>query len=391
MRTLNQMLMVTLVNLRSVPQRLGSSLVIIIGMAGVVGVLIAMLAMVGSMSTSLISTGSADRAMVMRNGATGEVSSVVSAEALATILNAPGVALAPDGNPALTRDVVVAVNLSKLDGSVGAVTVRGVAPENSFVRPEIAVIEGRMFEPGLRELIVGRTVANEYDNLSIGSEVELRSSVWSVVGIFESGDSFESALLADVQTLMSAYQRTLASSVTALLVSPASFDEFKAAITTDPTLDMQVQRETDYYEGQGEQITNILNIISYGVAGLMAVGAFFAALNSMYSAVSTRTVEIGTLRAIGFGSGSVVISVLIEAMLLAITGALLGAFVAWAWFGGNTISMGNQLGSLSFEINVTARLVLTGVLWACGVGFVGGLLPALRAARQPVAEALRAT
>lgn len=391
MNPINQMLMVTLVNLRSVPQRLGSSFVIIIGMAGVVGVLISMLALVGSLSNSLIATGSPDRALVMRNGATGEVSSVVSAEALATILNAPGVAVTPDGNPALTRDMVIAVNLTKQDGSAGAVTVRGVSSENAVVRPEIQVIEGRMYEPGLRELIVGRTVAAEYADIGIGSEVELRSSVWRVVGIFESGDSFESLLLGDVQTLMSAYQRTLASSVTALLDSPATFDEFKAAITTDPTLDMQVLRETEYYEGQGEQITDILNIISYGVAGLMAVGAFFAALNSMYSAVSTRTVEIGTLRAIGFGSGGVVISVLVESMLLAIIGALLGAFVAWSWFGGNTISMGNQLGSLSFEIDITAQLVLTGIVWACAFGFLGGLLPALRAARRPVAEALRAT
>lgn len=391
MRTFNQLLMVTLVNLRSVPQRLGSSFVIVIGMAGVVGVLVALLALVGSLSDSLIATGSPDRALVMRNGATGEVSSVVSPEALATILNAPGVASTPSGDPALTSDMVIAVNLTKVDGTTGAVSVRGVAPENAVVRPEIRISEGRMFEPGLREMIVGRTAAAEYANTGIGSQVELRSSVWTIVGVFESGDSFESALLTDVRTLMSAYQRTLASSVTAVLTSPDAFDEFKAAITTDPTLDMQVQRETEYYEGAGERLTNILNIITYGVAGLMAVGAFFAALNSMYSAVSTRTVEIGTLRAIGFGSGSVVLSVLIESMLLAVAGALLGAFVVWAWFSGNTVSMGTQITSLSFEIEFTTGLLLTGIIWACAVGLLGGLLPALRAARQPVAEALRAT
>lgn len=391
MRAFNQLLMVTLVNLRSVPQRLGSSLVIVIGMAGVVGVLVALLALVGSLSDSLIATGSPNRALVMRNGATGEVSSVVSPEALATILNAPGVASTPSGDPALTSDMVIAVNLTKVDGTRGAVSVRGVAPENAIVRPEIRITDGRMFEPGLREMIVGRTAAAEYANTAIGSQIELRSSVWTIVGVFESGDSFESALLTDVRTLMSAYQRSLASSVTAVLISPDAFDEFKAAITTDPTLDMQVQRETEYYEGAGERLTSILNIITYGVAGLMAVGAFFAALNSMYSAVSTRTVEIGTLRAIGFGSGSVVLSVLIESMLLAFTGALLGAFIVWAWFSGNTVSMGTQLTSLSFEIKFTTRLLLIGIIWACAVGLLGGLLPALRAARQPVAEALRAT
>ena len=317
MKSLNQLFMVTMMNLRSVPQRLGSSFVIVIGMAGVVGVLVSMLAMVGSLNDSLVATGSSDRALVMRNGSTGEVSSVVSAEALATIMNAPGIARTPQGNVALTSDVVVAVNLTKVDGTTGAISVRGVSPENVVVRPEINVIAGRMFEPGLRELIIGRNAASEYANTDIGSEIELRSSVWTIVGTFESGDSFESALLGDVQTLMSAYQRNQASSVTALLASPDSFDEFKAAITTNPTLDMQVVRETEYYEGQGEQLRNILGVITNVVGGIMAIGALFAALNSMYSAVSTRIVEIATLRAIGFGSLSVVTSVLIEAMLLA--------------------------------------------------------------------------
>ncbi|MGD2168225.1 MAG: ABC transporter permease, partial [Gammaproteobacteria bacterium] len=234
MRILNQIMLVTLMNLRSVPQRLGSSFVIVIGMAGVVGVLISMLAMVGSLNNSLIATGSPDRAIVMRNGAQGEVQSVVSAEALATIMNAPGVARTPDGDAALTNDVIVAVNLPKLDDTTGAVSVRGVSPENSTVRPQIRVVEGRMFEPGLRELIVGKTAAAEYRNTEIGAEIELRSSVWRIVGVFESGDSFESALIGDVQTLMSAYQRNQASSVTALLTSPDAFQQFSDAITTDP-------------------------------------------------------------------------------------------------------------------------------------------------------------
>ena len=390
MRKLNQLLLVTLMNLRGVPQRLGSSLVIVVGMGGVVGVLISMLAMVGSLNNSLVATGSPLRALVLRNGATGEVSSVVSPEAMATIMNAPGIARTPEGDVALTSDVIVAVNLEKFDGTTGAVSVRGVSPANTTVRPEIRIVEGRMFEPGLRQMIVGRGTANEYRNAGLGDQIALRSSVWDVVGVFESGDSFESSLLADYQTLLSASQRTQASSATVLLTSQNSFDEFKAAITTDPSLDMQVLRETEYYEGQGQQLRAILGIISNVVAGIMAIGALFAALNSMYSAVSTRTIEIATLRAIGFGSASVVISVLVEAMLLAVAGALLGAFAAWALFGGNTISMGNQISSFVFEMKITPALVLTGILWACVVGFLGGLLPALRAARQPVAEALRA-
>jgi putative ABC transport system permease protein len=391
MRKLNQILLVTLMNLRGLPQRLGSSLVIVVGMAGVVGVLVSMLAMVGSLNDSLVATGSPQRALVLRNGATGEVSSVVSPEAMATIMSAPGIARTPDGDVALTSDVIVAVNLEKIDGTTGAVSVRGVSPANTTVRPEIRIVEGRMFEPGLRQMIVGRGTANEYRNAGLGDRISLRNSVWDVVGVFESGDSFESSLLADYQTLLSASQRTQASSATVLLRSEGSFDEFKAAITTDPSLDMQVLRETEYYEGQGEQLRAILGIISNVVAGIMAIGALFAALNSMYSAVSTRTVEIATLRAIGFGSGSVIFSVLVEAMLLAVAGALLGALAAWALFGGNTVSMGNQISSFVFEMRITAGLVFTGIAWACVVGFLGGLLPALRAARRPVAEALRAT
>jgi putative ABC transport system permease protein len=360
-------------------------------MAGVVGVLVSMLAMVGSLNDSLVATGSPQRALVLRNGATGEVSSVVSPEAMATIMSAPGIARTPDGDVALTSDVIVAVNLEKIDGTTGAVSIRGVSPANATVRPEIRIVEGRMFEPGLRQMIVGRGTASEYRNAGLGDRVSLRNSVWDVVGVFESGDSFESSLLADYQTLLSASQRTQASSATVLLRSEGAFDEFKAAITTDPSLDMQVLRETEYYEGQGQQLRAILGIISNVVAGIMAIGALFAALNSMYSAVSTRTVEIATLRAIGFGSGSVIFSVLVEAMLLAVAGALLGALAAWVLFGGNTVSMGNQISSFVFEMRITAGLVFTGIAWACVVGFLGGLLPALRAARRPVAEALRAT
>jgi putative ABC transport system permease protein len=382
--------MVTWMNLRSVPQRLGASLVIVIGMAGVVGVLISMLAMVGGLRQAMIATGSPDRAVVMRNSATSEINSVLNAETLAKIMSAPGIARTPGGDAAVTTDLMVAVNQPKRDGTTGAVTLRGVSPANATVRSQIRIVEGRMFEPGLRELIVGRNGANEFANSEVGDQVELRENPWTIVGVFESGDSFESVLLADVSTLLSASQRSAVSSATVLLQSPDTFDEFKEALTTDPSIEVQVQRETDYYAAQGQDTQSMLSVISNVVAGIMAIGALFAALNSMYSAVSARGVEIATLRAIGFGGGSVVISVLVEAMLLAIAGALIGATVAWAMFGNNVISMGNQVSSVVFKVQVTPGLVMTGIVWACIVGFLGGLIPALRAARRPVAEALRA-
>jgi putative ABC transport system permease protein len=391
MNALSRIAMVTWMNLRSIPQRLGTSFVIIIGMAGVVGVLISMLAMVGGLRQTLLDTGAADRAIVLRNSATSEVNSGLDQPTIATIRSAPGVARTPDGDVAMTTDMIVAVNHPKRDGSVGALSLRGISPESATVRPQIEIVEGRMFKPGLRELIVGRSATREYADTDIGMQIELREDPWTIVGVFESGDSFESALLTDTATLLSASQRTAVSSATVLLESADSYQMFADALTSDPSIEVQVQRETDYYAGQSRQLQSILSVISNVVGGIMAVGALFAALNSMYSAVSARTLEIGTLRAIGFGSGSVVVSVLIEAMLLAIVGALLGALCAWALFGNNTISMGNQISSLVFNVRVTPALVVTGIVWACTVGFLGGLLPALRAARQPVVEALRAT
>jgi putative ABC transport system permease protein len=315
---------------------------------------------------------------------------VLDPETIAKILSAPGVARTADGKAAVTTDLIVAVNQPKYDGTTGAVTLRGISPESATVRPQIRIVEGRMFEPGLRELIVGRNATEEFDNSEVGDQVALRENPWTIVGVFESGDSFESLLLADVSTLLSASQRAAVSSATVLLESPQSFDQFKDALTTDPSIEVQVQRETDYYASQGQDTQGILSVISNVVGGIMAVGALFAALNSMYSAVSARGVEIATLRAIGFGAGSVVVSVLVEAMLLAVIGALIGALVAWSLFGDNVISMGNQISSVVFQVKVTPGLVVTGIVWACVVGFLGGLLPALRAARVPVAEALRA-
>jgi putative ABC transport system permease protein len=391
MRALRQIAMITSMNLKTVPQRLGSSLVIIVGMMGVVGVLVSVLAMTGGLRQTLLATGAPDRAVVLRNGATAEVSSVLSAEATATIMNAPGIARTPDGKAALTGDVVVAMNLGKREGGLGALTVRGVSPESAFVRPEIRLVEGRMFEPGLREAIVGRNARSEYQGIEIGDRFPLRDTTWTIVGVFESGDSFESGVLADSTTLLSAYQRSLVSSATVKLESAASLDEFKAALTTNPSLDVQVLRETEYYQTQSQQLQAILAVVSNVVAGIMALGALFAALNSMYAAVSSRIVEIATLRAIGFGSSGVVASVLVEAMLLAVVGALIGAAVAWLLFNGNVITMGNQVSSVAFQVRVTPALLGIGVMWACSVGFFGGLLPAIRAVRLPVATALRAT
>jgi putative ABC transport system permease protein len=259
------------------------------------------------------------------------------------------------------------------------------------VRPEISIIEGRSFNPGLREVLVGRGAYAEFRGVALGDEVELRNSRWTVVGVFESdGDANESSLIADAATLLSAYQRTAVNSVTVKLESRAALDEFKAALTTNPTLSVSVERESDYYSRQSAEAGDVFRLVGAAVAIFMGLGAIFAALNTMYSAVSTRSREIATLRAIGFGAGGVVVSVLVESLALSLIGASLGAALSWLLFNGNTVTIGDSLSSLVFQMQVTPALLGAGVLLAVGVGFVGGLFPAVRAARLPVATALRA-
>jgi putative ABC transport system permease protein len=392
MNVLEQIVAVTGMNVRSIPQRLGSSLVVVIGIAGVVGVLVSVMTMAGSLSDTLMDTGRDDRAIVLRNGATSESGSLLPIDAVQTVAAAPGVVRTAKGDPAATGDMIVPVNLTrKEDGSLAPLTVRGVSPQSFAVRPEIRLVAGRMFEPGLREVIVGKLAQDEVGGVELGDKISLRNSRWTVVGVFESGDSHESGMLTDASTLLSAYQRTLVNSVTVLLESPGAFDEFKTALTTNPTLSVSVLREPEYYAQQSKNVSQLMFFVTYVVGAIMAVGAFFGALNTMYTAVGSRSVEIATLRALGFGAAGVVTSVLGEALLLALGGGAIGAAVAWTLFAGNTISLGGQLGSLVTQLRVTPTLLGVGLLWACAVGLLGGLFPAIRAARLPVATALRAT
>jgi putative ABC transport system permease protein len=379
-------------NLRSMPQRIGSSSVIVVGIAGVVGVILSVFALTRSLSDAVLATGSPDRAIVLRAGATGEFSSTLPVDSVATIKDAPGIARGNDGKPAATADFVAAVNLDrKQDGARAGLAVRGVDPAIMAVRPELKIVEGRSFSPGLRELIVGRSALEEFKGVGVGDGVQLRDGRWTVVGVFESGrDGNESSLMTDAATLLSAYQRTAVNSVTVRLASPDAFEQLKAALTTNPTLSVSVERETEFYRRASQEANQIFGLVGIAVGVFMGLGAIFAALNTMYSAVSVRTREIATLRAIGFGAGSVVVSVLVEALVLALIGAVVGASMAWLLFNGNTVTLGDSTGSMVFDMKVTPALLLLGVLLACSVGFIGGLLPAVRAARLPVATALRA-
>jgi len=263
----------------------------------------------------------------------------------------------------------------------------------ALLRPEIHIVEGRMFRPAVHELIVGRSAQREYSGLDVGSHLSFQNGDWEVVGIFASGhaDLHDAEIRADSETLLSAYQRNWFQSVTALLERPESFDEFKKALSEDPTLHVDVRRESDYFAMRSKTLGTVLKVVGYFVGGLMAVGALFGALSAVYTTVSARTMEIATLRALGFGAGPVVISVLVETMLLALAGALSGAFVAWIFFDGHTTSiMSGAQTQLAFALAVTPGLIAVGIIWALLIGLAGALMPAMHAARLPVATALRA-
>ena len=384
---------ITSMNLRAIPQRMGTSWVIVIGIAVTVAVLVSVLAMVAGFSKTLSSTGRADRVIVLRGGSVAELSSTISRDNTINIMDAPGVKKDAEGKPIASAEMVAVVALpQRKTGTAANVTVRGVGAKAAELRPEIHLVAGRMFQPAVRELIVGRSALTQFKGVDIGSHISFRNTDWTVVGEFESGgDAHESELMGDIETVLSAFRRNLFQSVTVMLDSPDAFAQYKDKLTTDPTLTVDVQREPDYYAAQSKQLNKLLNFLAFGVGSIMAIGAIFGALNTMYSAVSARSLEIATLRAIGFGAGAVVVSVFVEALLLSLVGGLIGAAAAWLFFNGNTVNtLGANFTQVVFHLTVTPQLLVSGIIWACVIGVLGGLFPAIRAARLPVATALRA-
>jgi putative ABC transport system permease protein len=391
MGVLNQIGSVTQMNLRSVPQRIGASSVIVIGIAGVVGVLVSILAMVGGLSQMINSTARADRAIVVSTGAGFETLSNITRAASETILDAPGIKHGGDGKLLASAEALAIVRLPlKRSADSGNVSLRGVSEGGLAVHPEIRLAEGRVFGPAVREVIVGRTLQRQFRDVALGRRLMLRGAEWTVVGIFESRDPHESEMITGAETLQSAFERTTFQSVVVLLESADAFAEFKGALTSNPALAVDAMREADYYRQQSQAFSQLLSIVAYLIGGIMAVGAVFGALNAMYSAVSTRTVEIATLRVLGFGASAVIVSVFAEALLLALLGGALGGCVAWLLFNGHAVSTnGGGLTQLSVPLAVDFRLIGLGVLWACIIGMVGAAFPAIRAARAPLAAALR--
>ncbi|WP_254058475.1 ABC transporter permease [Dyella sp. S184] len=390
-----QAVSITSVGLSTLRQRLGMSSVIVVGIAGVVAVLVALLAMSDGYRETLNKTGSADTAIVMRGASASEVMSVLDHDSVTLIPQAVGIAKDAKGQPIASPELVVAANLPLKGGSAddeGSVQLRGVGEQAWAVRPNLKIIEGRKFTPGMRELIVGKGAAKQFAGLEPGHEIRLGSQLWTVVGVFASGDAMDSEVWGDAGVVADTYRRGGSrASVTVKLADPKAFDAFKTELEANPQLKVDVSTTLDYFSKQSEGMSSFLTVIGIVVGSIMAIGAIFGALNCMFAAVAARAREIATLRAIGFRGLPVVVAVMLETMLLALLGGLLGGLLAWLVFNGysaSTLAAGT-VGKLSFELKVSAELLWVGLLWALTIGFIGGLFPAVRAARLPVTTALR--
>jgi putative ABC transport system permease protein len=388
-------LAVTLMNLRSIPNRIGTSLVIVVGIAGVVAVLIAMLSMGKGFEKTLKGTGSDARALMISAGTTSELSSYLPPDIVSLLKSLPSIQRAADGTPLVSAELVVITELKKGEGANRAsvnVALRGVEPAGLGLRPEVKLAQGRWFQPGLHEVVAGRSATEQFEGVAVGSKLKFRGSQWDVVGVFDSDrDAHESELWTDANTARNAFGRPGASSVLAQLDSPAAVQPLKDSISTDPRFQLDVQSERAYFTSQSQNLTQAINILTLVISVIMGFGALFGALNTMYSAVAARQVEIATLRAIGFSGTPVVVSVLAEAVLLALTGGAIGAVLSYSLFNGLAVStLGGSFTQIAFSFAVTPALIERGMVWALALGLIGGLAPAIRAARLPVVEALRA-
>lgn len=384
---MSQTLAITAQNLRSLPGRAGSSLVAVVGVAGVVAVLVAVLSMAKGFEQSLTVGAAPENVVMLRSGSSGEMDSGFDGDAVRVIgQNQSLVHVSPE--------LYVMVDLAKKStGTLANVPFRGVGEAAGDIRDGFEIVEGRMFEPGRREIIAGRGAADQFAGLSVGNTLEFGTQRWDVVGIFSAGGgSTESELWTDVTVLQGAYRRGNSYSVVyGRLVAADDFTALKDALTSDPRLSVRVEREVDFKAQQSEFLSALISVFGYGIAVLMALGALFGALNTMYTAVSDRSREIATLRALGFAARPIVISVMVEALVLALIGGLLGAGIAWALFNGFTVSTLNftSFTQVVFAFAVTPDLLVQGVIIALVIGLIGGLAPAVRAARLPIVSALR--
>jgi putative ABC transport system permease protein len=380
-------------NLRSVPQRSGSSAVTVLGIAGVVVVFVGLLSMAQGFRRAMTSGGDPLTAIVLRSGSSSETGSMLGLDTVRLVKDAPGIAR-HEGAPQASAEFAVVVRHTQADtGRAMNITFRGVEAAAFNVRDEISVVDGRSFEPGRYEVIVGHAAARQLGNLTMGGSVRWGGSNWDVVGVFQGdGGRVESEVWCDVEMLQQAFRRQRAfQAVYAKLQTPESLQVLRTALASDPRLEVDVRREGDYYAEQSRSLTSLITTAGLFIAVLMGAGAIFGAVNTMYASVVSRTREIATLRAMGFASAAVVCSVLAEALLLASAGGVIGALAAWVLFDGYPVSTLNfqSMSQVVFAFAVTPELLAQGMSYAVGIGLVGAMWPAWRAVRLPIVTALR--
>jgi len=388
MTFLKQTIALTATGLRGISQRRGSSLVTVIGVTTVVGVLVSLLAIREGATIFSGKTARPDVVDVISRGATSTAQSVLTRDTLAVIENAPGVKRAPDGRPYVAASTLVSVDVMKKNGKRGNVYLVGFTPGAALVQSNVKVIEGRQYRPAVHEVTVSDPIRRMYKGMNIGDHLVLLGTEWTIVGVFAGNDSIgDSVLRADADTVMSAFSRNTYQSASVQLESPAALQTLKDALTSNPAIAVEVRTAAQSMQANFGQLNSLLDFVAYFVGTVMGSGAVFGALNSLYASVDARRREIATLRAIGFNSGPIIVSVLLEGMVLALPGAFIGAFVAWVVFNGNVV----DVAGLIFKLTVTPHLLAISIFWALAIGLIGGSLPALRAARLPVATALRET
>ena len=380
-------------NIRSVQSRWSSSIVAVLGIAGTVGVFIAMLALARGFKATLVASGSADNVIVTRAGASSEMLSSIDLDAVKILEDEPGVARS-DAGPLITAEAVAVASLPlRSTGGDANAQVRGVSANALNIRRNIKIVQGEMFHPGLTEVVAGKNASASYAGLNVGNTVKFGGTEWKIVGIFDAGGSaFDSEIWCDPRVLDDAYKRpsNAFQSATVHLMSTDAFQGFRDAVLADPRMNVQVEREIDYYSKQSTAMTRLITVLGGLVAFIMAIGAVFGALNTMYSAVSERGREIATMLALGFGSAAVISSFLVEALFIASIGGIVGCIAVLPLNGLTTGTMNWQTFSqLAFAFRISPQLLGAGIAFALAMGLVGGLLPALRAARMPVATALR--
>jgi len=381
-------------NIRSVKVRWISNLVAVLGIAGVVSVFIAMFSMAKGFQATLVESGLPDNVMVRRGGATSEMDSVVTLNEVKAVSDAPGITRNEEGRPLVSPEMVVVASFHhKTSSSDALAQVRGVTEHALEIHRNVKILNGRFFKPGLAELVVGKGAEKMYDDLTLGSKPRFGGQTWTVVGILDSGGSaFDSEIWTDLVVLNQTYKRpeNFYSSLTLRLDASADFTDFKDILSSDPRLNVQTEREVDYYRKQSWGMSMMIQVLGFLVAFVMGIGAVFGAFNTMYSAVSARSREIGTLRALGYGGAAVVFSMLFESVLISLIGGLLGCIVVLPLHGLSTSTLNFQTFSqVAFAFRITPDLLMSGLIFSVVMGFVGGIFPAVRAARLPIATALR--